>query len=108
MSTKNDNDIKKAAFDELYKKGFDTIIKKGADYANDTNGFANFEKVAHMLDMDTRKVFLFYITTKLVRLSELFEGNTKPKNESVEDTIMDFVNYAVLLKAWLMKQSKSE
>jgi hypothetical protein len=42
-------------------------------------------------------IVLNLIATKVARLGVLLNSNDKPKNESINDSIMDLANYAMLL-----------
>ena len=87
-------------FDKTYKELVDSrlalIQKKRNDYACDTNVFDNFEETARQLNLTVDQVFLFWITIKRQRLSNLLVNCRSPKNESVEDTLEDLSNYVDL------------
>lgn len=97
--------------DELLKmheticdKGRNLMRKKNADYAG--NGghepFANFTRVESMGICSTEQGFLVRMTDKMSRLSSFVEsGKLAVENESFEDTIIDIVNYAVLMYSYL-------
>lgn len=97
--------------DELLKmheticdKGRNLMRKKNADYAG--NGghepFANFTRVEAMGICSTEQGFLVRMTDKMSRLSSFVEsGKLAVENESFEDTIIDIVNYAVLMYSYL-------
>jgi len=75
--------------------------KKGHDYAQDDECLLNFQNVAKMckilsIDVTTPYgVAMFYIILKLDRTANLvFRRKTKPKNESIWDTVaIDGANY---------------
>lgn len=83
-------------FDDTVDQMREIMLTKGDDYANDDR-LSNFKKVAFMTNSTPEKAVLNLIATKVARLSELLEGKT-PKNESVEDSILDLANYTLLLK----------
>lgn len=83
-------------FDETVNQMRSIMLSKGDDYANDDR-LSNFKKVAIMTNTTPEMVVLNLIATKVARLSELLTGKT-PKNESVEDSILDLANYTLLLK----------
>lgn len=77
---------------------------KNRDYAG--NGglkpFANFERCAAMGVCSTEKGFLVRLTDKMSRLSSFSEsGEFAVRDESLEDTVIDIVNYSVLLLAYV-------
>jgi len=91
MKEKFFKDIK-AFFDDAYK----TIERKNADYAND-NPFSNFEGISHISGIPTDFVFLQFIIVKVLRLAELAKKG-EAKNESLDDSLKDLVNYSALWK----------
>lgn len=99
-----DQELIENTFKEIYDKGLEIIAKKGADYANEDNRFINFEKLANLNDLTPQRAFCFYLGIKIARLTELYKGKKQPKNESVEDTLLDLINYAVLFIAYNKKQ----
>jgi hypothetical protein len=97
--------------DELLKiheticdKGRSLMRKKNADYAGNGGNepFANFTRVEAMGICSTEQGFLVRMTDKMSRLSSFVEsGKLAVENESFEDTIIDIVNYAVLMYSYL-------
>ena len=78
--------------------------KKNADYAgrNGKEPFANFTRVEAMGICPTEVGFMVRITDKMSRLSSFLEsGKLEVVNESFEDTIVDVINYMVLLHSYL-------
>ena len=78
--------------------------KKNADYAgrSGTEPFANFTRVEAMGICSTERGMLVRITDKMSRLSSFLEsGNLEVANESFEDTIVDVINYMILLHSYL-------
>jgi len=77
--------------------------KKNQDYAgsNGRSPFANFERVEAMGITTVERGFLVRMTDKMSRLSSFMEsGEFKVKDESFEDTLVDLINYSVLLAAY--------
>ena len=78
--------------------------KKNADYAGKKGiePFANFTRVEAMGICPTEVGFLVRVTDKMSRLSSFMEsGKLEVANESFEDTIVDVINYMVLLHSYL-------
>lgn len=78
--------------------------KKNADYAgrNGVEPFANFTRVESMGICSTERGMLVRITDKMSRLSSFVEsGKLEVANESFEDTIVDVINYMVLLHSYV-------
>lgn len=96
----------------LCKQARDLMDQKNRDYAG--NGgkepFANFTRVEAMGICSTEQGFMVRLTDKMSRLSSIIESGTNHvKNESFEDTMVDVINYIVLLSAYRQdKQLKSQ
>ncbi len=83
-------------FDEYVKRMRDVLLNKGDDYAN-RDRLSNF-KLAGLIAGGNAKInCLNLIATKVARLGVLLNSNDEPKNESINDSIMDLANYALLL-----------
>lgn len=85
--------------------------KKNADYAGNEGKepFANFTRVESMGICSTEQGFLVRMTDKMSRLSSFVEsGKLAVENESFEDTIIDIVNYAVLMYSYLHDKNTQE
>jgi hypothetical protein len=74
----------------------DTLKRKANDYAN-KEVFANFYFSADIAGCTPVQSCLVLIGTKIARLRELM-GGKQAKNEAVEDTMLDLVNYLMILK----------
>lgn len=87
----------------MCQQAWDLMEKKNQDYAgaNGRSPFANFERVEAMGVTSVEKGFLVRMTDKMSRLSSFMEsGEFKVKDESFEDTLVDLINYSVLLSAY--------
>lgn len=69
---------------------------KGNDYA-DEDALSNFKKGGAICGLSAEQHCLALIATKVARLGVLFNG-VVAKNEAIEDSIDDLINYAFLLK----------
>ena len=86
----------KQSFAAMVAKMEATLFKKGNDYAN-SDRLSNF-KLAGAIAGGTAEVnCLNMIATKVARLGVLLNSTGTPNNESIEDSILDLANYAVLL-----------
>lgn len=74
--------------------------KKSADYANDSNRYANFESAAVAAGVPVDAVFRTLIGIKLARLAELQGKGKQPNNESVQDSLLDLAVYATLYASY--------
>ena len=86
--------------EQSYKDGISLIKIKNADYANSTNPFKNFES-AYVVGIDVGQAILVRILDKLSRVGNLLKTEASVKEESVEDTLLDLINYTAILKAYL-------
>lgn len=76
---------------------------KNADYTgNDADPFANFTRVEKLGICSTEQGFLTRMTDKLCRISSFVQkGTLQVKDESVQDTLLDLANYAILMSGFL-------
>ena len=73
-----------------------TLFSKGDDYANEDR-LSNFKLAGAIAGGDARTNCLNLIATKVARLGVLINTDQEPNNESIEDSVLDLANYAVLL-----------
>lgn len=96
---------------ELCKNALDLMKQKNHDYAGNKGiePFANFTRVEAMGITTTEKAMLVRMLDKMSRLSSFMESKEfKVQDEKLEDTILDMINYSVLLYAYLdNKNNKS-
>jgi len=83
-------------FDEYINKMRDVLLNKGDDYAN-VDRLSNFKMAGQIAGGNAQLNCLNLIATKVARLGVLLNSNDEPKNESINDSIMDLANYALLL-----------
>jgi hypothetical protein len=83
-------------FDEYINKMRDVLLNKGDDYAN-ADRLSNFKMAGQIAGGNAQLNCLNLIATKVARLGVLLNSNDAPKNESINDSIMDLANYAMLL-----------
>ena len=85
-------------YQEVDSKILEVTTAKRHDYAN-TDVLSNFKGVALAakalgLDIgDSTQYALFMVILKIARLSNLLNSGKAPKNESVEDSFLDGINY---------------
>ena len=71
------------------------MIGKGNDYANEDR-LSNFKLAGSICGLTPEQNCLSLIATKVARLGVLL-GGKEPSNESIDDSLLDLANYAVLL-----------
>ena len=87
----------------LCKQARELMDKKNRDYAGNDGKepFANFTRVEAMGICSTEQGFMVRLTDKMSRLSSILAtGKQHVKDESFEDTMVDVINYIVLLSAY--------
>ena len=98
--------------ESLCNKSRSLMRKKNADYAGGrgVEPFANFTRCEAMGICKTEAGMLVRMTDKMSRLSSFLEsGKFEVADESLEDTTLDIINYAVLLYAFVAdKKNRTE
>jgi len=83
-------------FEQIISEMQNILFKKGNDYANEDR-LSNFKLAGTICGLTAEQNCLSLIATKVARLGVLLNSNEKPNNESINDSIIDLANYAVLL-----------
>jgi hypothetical protein len=95
----------------LSQEARDLMERKNHDYSGGESKelpFLNFSRVESMGITSTEKGFLVRMTDKMSRLSTFCkEGSFKVDDESLRDTILDIINYSILLYAYVESKRKS-
>ena len=84
--------------------------KKNADYAGSdgVNPFANFKRAEALGICSVEQAFLVRMTDKMSRLSSFSaKGKLSVEDESVYDTLIDMINYSILLAAYIKSKENS-
>lgn len=91
-----------AFLETTYANCVETSKRKNADYAGDSDPFANFRLVEMLGICSVETGILVRMTDKMARITNLLkEGKTNQvKDESVDDTLIDLANYSVILAAY--------
>ena len=95
---------------EVCKEAQELMSLKNRDYAGNDGQepFANFTRVESMGICTTEQGFMTRITDKMSRLSSFLEsGKMHVEDESFRDTIVDVINYMVLLSAYIKEKDES-
>jgi hypothetical protein len=84
-----------ALHDAMCKSAKATMRKKNFDYAKEDDPYHNFRR--HGL-----KGFVVRMDDKMCRLDGFVDkGTLSVEDESIQDTLEDLINYAVLFRGWL-------
>ena len=90
---------------KLTQEAKDLMEQKNHDYSGGESKdqpFLNFSRVESMGITSTEKGFLVRMTDKMSRLSTFCqEGDFKVDDENLRDTIIDIINYSILLYAYV-------
>ena len=94
--------------EDTYAKCVETSRKKNADYAGDSDPFANFRLVEKLGICSVETGILVRMTDKFARITNLLKsGKTNQvKDETVDDTLIDLANYSVILAAYRESKRK--
>lgn len=86
---------------ETYNKCFSTAVAKNNDYGGSNNDpFANFRN-STIAGVTVEKGILVRLMDKMSRISTLLDKEAMVKDESINDTIEDAINYLAILKAYI-------
>ena len=80
----------------IFDKISEIQLSKGDDYAN-SDRLSNFKLAGNICGLTPEQNCLSLIATKVARLGVLISGESKPNNESVDDSIIDLISYGTLL-----------
>lgn len=89
---------------QFAKEKFDRCLEimdaKNHDYSYGDDALTNFKSV-EMFGVKVEDGFLTRLTDKFKRISNLLRRPAKVLDEKIEDTILDAVNYLILLLAYI-------
>lgn len=81
-----------------YARCLEIVEKKNLDYATAADPFRNFRS-SLVVGVDIERAMLVRIMDKIGRISNLLDKPPAVSDESLEDSILDAINYLALLKA---------
>lgn len=85
---------------DMCEKAYRITKKKNTDYAGGgDNALKNFMAVEYLGICESERGILVRLTDKLSRLAHIIDRPPVVVEESLEDTCLDMVNYAILLLA---------
>ena len=87
--------------ENTFSECLQTARRKNADYSKEGDPFANFKNVEVLGICSVETGILTRMTDKIARISNLTKQEAQVKDESIKDTLMDLINYAAILKAYL-------
>ena len=92
------------SFKDITNNMYELFLKKQADYGPANIGMGNS---SINTDKDVEKsmiVLIVRMNDKVQRLMNLILDNKDPQNESIEDTLIDIANYAVMSQLVINKE----
>lgn len=93
--------------DQICEAARNLMVKKNADYAEAEAPFKNFELSERLGLCSTEAGMAIRLSDKIQRLCGFLAGKElKVQDESVQDTILDAVNYLVLISARLKQREE--
>ena len=96
-----------AHFEAFVQKQREVLLRKGNDYSANENRLSNFQLAGAICQLTPEQNCLSLIATKVARLGVLLQGKI-PNNESIQDSILDLANYAVLLDMIISENSEKK
>lgn len=91
----------------LFDRCIELMRNKSNDYAEGGDAFLNFKNAAQIAGISPEQTLLTLLGMKISRLTQLVSKGKKAKNESVEDTLLDLINYVVLLRGMIKEQENN-
>lgn len=88
---------------DSFDAGLAIVEKKNHDYTGggeNNDAFLNF-RYAELVGVPVDRAILVRMTDKLARISSLLDQEAMVEDERLEDTLLDLINYAAILKAYL-------
>jgi hypothetical protein len=80
---------------------------KSNDYATSTDPFANFKRGEILGFSSAENGLMLRVVDKISRISTFLQkGELKVGNETVQDSILDVINYMILLQGMLEDKEK--
>jgi len=82
------------------------VVKKTQDYATIDDPYRNF-RMSESVGVSIEKGILVRMCDKLSRIGNLVENNDPSvKSESIEDTLVDIMNYANIMLCYLQEKNR--
>lgn len=88
-----------------FTKCQDIIAKKNHDYSGTVDPFGSFRNAA-IAGVSVKQSLVLAVVQKISRLGNLLQRPAKVVTESMEDTIIDAINYLAILLAYIHSKEK--
>ena len=90
-----------------YQRCLQVLADKNQDYGKASDPWANF-KFAAIANIGVSDAIMVRILDKMARISNLLHKEAVVKDEKIQDTIEDAINYLAILLAWIDNMEKDE
>jgi hypothetical protein len=93
------------SLEKTFEACLDTARRKNADYAGNKNlsgkknPYTNIE-FCENFNVSAERGILVRMGDKLSRISNLIDNEAQVKDEAIEDTLMDMINYSAIMLAY--------
>ncbi len=97
------------SMEKTFSKGVEIVKKKNHDYTgggDHNDAFYNF-RYAEIVGVPIERGILVRMTDKMARVSSLLDKEPEVVDEKLDDTLLDLINYAAILKAYLETKKKT-
>lgn len=91
---------------ELYDINVEISNVKNSDYATGDDPFKNFRLCESLGITSVEKGMLVRISDKLSRISNLLDKKGEVKDETINDTLSDLANYAMIMRMYLEQKNE--
>lgn len=88
------------SMEQTFKQCLEISARKNNDYAKDDDPFRNF-KISEVVGVPVERGIMVRMMDKVSRIANSLDTELLVKDETVEDTLNDLVNYAAILKAYI-------
>ena len=90
--------------ERLLNRCVELLRSKANDYADGHDAFVNFKTAAQVAGISPEQTLLTLLGMKISRLTQLVGKGKNAKHESSEDTMLDIINYVLLLRGMIQEQ----
>ena len=94
---------------KMFDQCIEIVRKKNTDYADkNSDAFKNFRLIEQIGVCTTEEGFITRMTDKLSRIGNLIKKPPAVVEESLEDTLLDLINYTALLRVFIKNKKNKE
>jgi len=87
---------------DTFSECLEIARRKNSDYAGCDDAYKNFRSV-EVLGIRVETGIITRLMDKITRVSNLLDKEAKVKDEKIEDTINDAINYLAILKSYIKR-----